>query len=28
VDNTGRGGSGPVIGRQRDYGGGRAHPPN
>ena len=28
MDNTGRGGSGPVIGRQRDYGGGRAHPPN
>jgi hypothetical protein len=28
MDNTGRGGSGPTIGRERDYGQGRAHAPN
>ncbi|HET9441331.1 MAG TPA: hypothetical protein VFO52_14235 [Longimicrobiales bacterium] len=28
IDNTGRGGSGPNIGRTRDYGEGRAHAPN
>ena len=28
MDNSGRGGGGPSIGRQRDYGGGRAHAPN
>jgi hypothetical protein len=28
IDNTGRGGSGPNIGRERDYGVGRAHAPN
>ena len=28
IDNTGRGGSGPSIGRDRDYGAGRAHAPN
>ena len=28
IDNTGRGGSGPTIGRDRDYGAGRAHAPN
>ena len=28
MDNTGRGGSGPSIGNNRDYGNGRAHAPN
>jgi hypothetical protein len=28
MDNSGRGGSGPAIGRERDYGDGRAHAPN
>ena len=28
IDNSGRGGSGPSIGHERDYGAGRAHPPN
>jgi hypothetical protein len=28
IDNSGRGGSGPTIGRDRDYGAGRAHAPN
>lgn len=28
MDNTGRGGGGPTIGRERDYGAGRAHAPN
>lgn len=28
IDNSGRGGSGPNIGRQRDYGAGHAHAPN
>jgi hypothetical protein len=28
IDNSGRGGSGPTIGRERDYGAGRAHAPN
>jgi hypothetical protein len=28
IDNSGRGGSGPSIGHERDYGAGRAHAPN